>query len=508
MQKRINHVVILGGGSAGWLTAGILAAEHQAKIKLGELSISLIESPNIPTVGVGEGTWPTMPQTLKKIGISELTFLSTCHATFKQGSKFINWHHSNKASSYTHPFEVVPGAVEGEQAKFWFNQDRGTSYAQATSLQHSMIEAGLAPKTNRLGEYDAYFNYGYHLDAGKFATLLQQHCTTKLGVQHVLAEVASIKLEESGDISRLVLANNAEVAADLFVDCSGFKGLLIGECLGVGKISADDALFANRAVTVQVPYADANQKIPSCTLSTAQESGWIWDIGLTNRRGVGYVFSDNHSNVDQAHQALEAYLKTDFSSQLVVNDIKFTSGYREKFWHKNCVAIGLSAGFIEPLEASALVLVELSATFLAEHLDQASQNMGAVEAQFNQVFSYRWQRVIEFLKLHYLLSERTEAFWQDNKAAQTIPDRLQHLLNEWQTRPPTTSDFPQAGEVFQAASYQYVLYGSGFIPKMMPKQLPQYEQHIRAQKQNIAHNKQQLLQGLPSNRALITSLIQ
>lgn len=510
MNNLIKRIIVVGGGSAGWLTASIVAARHKVRIDNGELTVTLIESGNIPTVGVGEGTWPTMPQTLRSIGVSETEFIRECDVSFKQGSKFVDWDIDKETNFYYHPFDVPNGALEGDIAEYWLSQNSGSSLAKLFTSQEDICEQGLAPKTISTPEYAGYANYGYHLDAIKFAAFLQKHSVSKLGVNHIVADIEQAVLANDGYINSVKLSDGREISADFFIDCSGFRSLLLGESLGIKFKKIDDVLFADTALAVQVPYENDNAYIASYTQSTAQTAGWIWDIGLPTRRGVGYVFSSKYQSRESAEQDLMTYVENSGAStkDLNVKAISFQAGHREKFFHKNCVGIGLSAGFLEPLEAAALVMIELSASMLAEQLPKTKSTLSIIENRFNDTFSYRWQRVIEFLKLHYIVSNRETPFWQDNRKQASIPERLQAQMELWQFTVPTQLDFNQLGEVFQAASYQFVLYGSNFRTEHLFTLAPQINSFSLEQVQQNKHKTEQLLTTLPTNRELVNKVKQ
>ncbi|MCU4675611.1 tryptophan 7-halogenase [Catenovulum sp. 2E275] len=512
MQNKIKQIAIVGGGTAGWLTAGILASRLRTRINNGDIAVTLCESPNIPTVGVGEGTWPTMPSTLKAMGISETEFIRECDAAFKQGSKFVNWgqEEGDVPQYYYHPFDVPIAAFEGLLPEYWLtNPDMG-SLAKIFSVQEALCENFKAPKNITHAEYAHAANYGYHLDAGKFAKLLQKHCTEKLSVKHILADVTEVELATDGSIDSVILDQGRTLSADLFIDCTGFKSLLLGQALDIKFKPVSDVLFADTAIATQVQYPDNNMQIKPYTQSTAQTAGWIWDIGLSSRRGVGHVFSSKHISAQQAQAELEQYIIASGAdtSELNFRKIDFNSGYREKFWHKNCVAVGLSAGFLEPLEASALVLVELSAAMIAEQLPPTINTLSIVEKRFNQKFHYRWQRAIDFLKLHYILSQRQTQFWQDNRAETSIPSSLQELMLLWQHQVPKVSDFEATGELFQAPSFQFVLYGTHFrtepVYNLSPAEV-EFMQHQVIKNQKSTDN---LLTQLPDHRSLINKIKQ
>jgi len=507
-NKKTRSIIVVGGGSAGWITAGRIAAKHKSNQASG-IQITLIESPEISTIGVGEGTWPTMRNTLKQIGISETDFLRECNATFKQGAKFAKWVTGAENDFYYHPLTLPQGFVHTNLAPYWqSSQTPDQSFSNSVCFQEQLCENGLAPKHITTPEYDSVANYAYHLDANKFSAFLKKHCTEKLGVKYISDDVVSVNVAKNEDIESVVTKLNGTFAADLFVDCTGFSSLLLGKHYQVPFIDKSDVLFIDKALAVQVPYASENTPIASHTLSTGQEAGWIWDIGLTERRGVGYVYSSQHISLDQAEQCLAEYVGPQIVD-LNLRSLSIRSGHRAKFWHKNCVAVGLSAGFLEPLEASALMLIELSAEMISEQLPANRQVMDTIAKRFNETFLYRWEKIIEFLKLHYVLSQRTEPFWQDNRNSQSIPDGLQEMLDYWKYHTPADHDFSSNNEVFPAASYQYVLYGMGFKTDTSLFQHlytdPEKAEHQFTLNQ---HNIARALKSLPSNRALLDKVNQ
>ena len=502
--KPTKTVVIVGGGIAGWLTAGRIAAYHKQSV-----NVILIESPSIPAIGVGEGTWPTMRSTLIALGISETDFIRECEASFKQGAKFAKWVDGKEDDFYYHPLVLPQGFSQGDVAGYWLNKadKNGRSFSEDVCFQEAICEKGLAPKTIRTAEYGAIANYAYHLDSGKFAVFLQKHCTEKLGVVHIIDDVNGVKTQENDDIGSVSTKENGDISGDLFVDCTGFSSLLLGKHYNVPFKSCSDVLFIDTALAVQVPYDDEDSPIASHTISTGQEAGWIWDIGLQHRRGVGYVYSSKHSSEAQAREVLAKYVGDKFDS-LPVRKIPIVSGHREKFWQNNCVAVGLSAGFLEPLEASALVLVELSAQMISEQLPATRDVMDVVAKRFNETFLYRWDKIIDFLKLHYILSTRTDnAFWTDNRNPDSIPESLKEMMKLWKYRSPADHDFTSNNEVFPAASYQYVLYGMGF------KSDYSYSQHLlndwKFAEQQFNKNSQMIKKAsdaLPTNRELLNKV--
>jgi len=498
MSSNIKNIIILGGGTAGWITAGLIAKKHNSAVK-----VTLIESPDIATVGVGEGTWPTMRQTLAKLGISETTFINRCSATFKQASKFVNWITASN-DVYYHPFTEPQAFNKFDLTPYWQKSlSTEQSFAQAVTFQQYLCEQGLAPKSIANKEYEVVANYGYHLDAAEFINLLREHCCEQLQVNHVKDTVQDVKQADNGDILSLVTKQHGELSAELFIDCSGMKSILLGETLKTPFISCEHTFFADTALAVQVDYDSNDAPIASQTISTAQEAGWVWDIGLQKRRGVGYVYSSKHSSETQARAVLAKYLGISKLPE-TTRKISFKPGHRAVFWKNNCVAVGLSAGFLEPLEASALMLIETSANYIADQLTPNTNNLAIVAKRFNTMMHTKWRGVIDFLKLHYVLGERSEPFWQDNRSDSSTPQSLQELLAIWQHRSPSEFDFTDNTEAFTAASYQYILYGAGF--KTDFNAMDYLHQKDRVAQRQFALNQKRIEQlkfTLPLHRALI-----
>ncbi len=507
VTQAVKAVVIVGGGTAGWLTAGIIAARHQARIKAGGFSVTLIESPDIRIIGVGEGTWPTMRSTLERMGVSETDLFRNCDAAFKQGGKFAGWTTGAADDAYYHPLMFPQGFTQLNLVPHWMREGRGRSFCDFVTPQGYLCEEGLAPKMITSPEYRALANYSYHLDAGKFAPFLAEHCTGKQGVRHILADVVQVNQSESGDIESLLTPQAGEVSGDLFIDCSGFSALLIGKTLGVGFKDCSDILFCDTALAVQVPYETPDAPMASHTISTAQEAGWIWDICLPTRRGVGYVYSSRHSSEEAAREILQRYVGPRHRD-LKARKIPIRSGHRQTFWKNNCIAVGLAGGFLEPLESSAIVLVELSAKLLAEQMPACREVMDIIAKRFNEVTMYRWGRIIDFLKLHYVLTKRTDtAFWRDNVDPATVPERLRELLALWEHQCPWFYDeFDRLEEVFPAASYQYVLYGMGFRTQVPPEDTvdtgPLAARFVNENERLTS----ELRMRLPSNRELLSKI--
>src|SRR5687768_2436499 len=252
-MAEIQHIVIVGGGSAGWLTAGVLAAEHRTRAG-ATLRITLLESPNVGPIGVGEGTWPTIRDTLRNVGVTETDFFRECDASFKQGSKFQQWASQRDDDYYFHPFVLPQGYTETNLVAGWLERHADVPFADLVSFQPHLCAHGKAPKQAATPEYAAVANYAYHLDAGKFATFLRRHGTGKLGVRHIADHVVGIDAHDNGDIAALRTQHSGAVAGDLFVDCTGLRALLLGQHYGVAFRSQQHVLFNDSALALQIPY--------------------------------------------------------------------------------------------------------------------------------------------------------------------------------------------------------------------------------------------------------------
>ena len=312
--------------------------------------------------------------------------------------------------------------------------------------------------------YAGALNYAYHLDAAKLAARLSRHAVERLGVTHVRDEVVAVDAQSGGDIDAVRTRGGERVEGDLFIDCSGHAALLIGKHYGVEWVDRGHILANDRALAVQVPVTD-DSSIESQTIGTAHGAGWLWDIGLPARRGIGCVYSSRFLDEDgrtrscaiTSRASPEKHRRKPSTPRV----LSFPTGHRAEFWRGNCLAIGLSAGFIEPLEASAIVMIELSLNALIDNFPARAEAMPLHAERFNALFRSRWDRVVEFLKVHYVLSRRDEPYWRAQRDPDTIPPRLADLVLLWRDQPPSAYDLPLANEIFSAASYQYVYYGMG-----------------------------------------------
>ena len=507
-MKPIQQILIVGGGTAGWLTAAFLA--RTLGTADGGIRVTLVESSDIGIIGVGEGTFPSIRGTLNAIGLDEARFIHECDATFKQGVSFVDW--SRSGERYFHPFNA-PSQRSGapELMPYWLlgearNPD-GTprAFAEAISMQQRVADASRAPKRPGDADWMGPMNYAYHFDAGKFATLLATHAQA-LGVERVIATVERVELRDDGHIARVVTRERGAMSADLYVDCTGFRAALIGDALGAARKPLNDVLFVDRALALQVPYAAADTPIPSFTISTAHEAGWTWDIGLHRRRGIGYVYSSRHADDAQAERTLRRYIGP-AADALTPRALKLDVGYRETQWIGNCVAVGLSAGFLEPLESSGIGLIE-AAAYLIGFLLPADGNFAPAARQFNEMMRARFERIVDFLKLHYALTRRDDtAFWRDNADPASWTPTLRDMLARWRCRPPHRLDFVTDIEMYPPSSWQYVLYGMGYRTDLAHAR-PAWPRAAEARQEfaMIAQVAQRALGDLPDHRALVDAM--
>jgi hypothetical protein len=504
MDRPVADIVIVGGGTAGWLAACLIAARAE-RGRAHPIRVTLVESPDVATIGVGEGTWPTMRHTLELIGISETEFLLACDASFKQGSRFDGWRTGAADESYLHPFTAPLEGDARDVVAAW--AEYGRRFADAVSVQGEICRWDLAPRQRAMPDYKGSLDYAYHLNASKFAMLLMRHATERLGVRHIRDHVVAIDADEVGDIAALRTRASGVVAGDLFLDCSGHTALLIGGHYGVGTVDRGGELFNDRALAVQVPVSETSA-IASQTIATAHAAGWIWDIGLPTRRGIGCVYSSAHLGDDAAADTLTRYLRATApdTGELPFRQLSFQSHHRQRFWERNCLAVGLSAGFLEPLEASAIVLIELSLDALLRDFPATRGVMDAHAVRFNTLFRARWDRIVEFLKLHYVLSVRDEPYWRDHRDPGSIPPRLTELLELWRDQPPSLVDFSMIGEMFPASSYQYVLYGTGFPPPPRGAIVTEARERVDLVLAQLDERRRTLVASLPTNRAYLDAL--
>ena len=459
MGNPIESVTIVGGGTAGWLTAALLQAfGRKGQDGKKPLQITVIESPDIPTVGVGEATVPGIVRTLKNAGLSEREFFKRCNASFKLGVIFDNWNVDAKGKpiSYLNPF-TNPPAIRGIDLANYFERFGAgqRDYVQSYLPTMELIKTRKGPRALGAKEYDKTLRFAYHLDAGKFAGLLAEHCIAK-GVKHVRENVLKVEQDERDNVSTLHLDKSGKHPVELIIDCTGFRGLIINQVLKEPFESYSKYLANDRAMAVQVPHPDPN-KIEPVTRSTALGAGWSWCVPLFNRIGTGYVYSSAHRTDEQAREEFLQHLGP-LGKDAEPRIIPMRVGRNRNAWVKNCIAIGLSGGFIEPLESTAIHMIDMGVRWLLAYFPD-SNYPEPMRRRYNQLIDKLYDEVRDFIIVHYRLGNRTDSqYWIDARQELELPDRLAENLELWRYNLPSHYDLDFTS-LFDANTYNAVLLG-------------------------------------------------
>jgi tryptophan halogenase len=436
MQK----ILIVGGGSAGWMAAAYLNGALNLRGKRPRVAITLVESPDIPRISVGEATIPSMRHLLSVVGIKEDDFMRAADATFKQSIKYQNWVRKD-GSFYHHPFTLVKEQPLDRAGELWLSSDQSMPFMDTCTLQAPICEANKAPISAGLGGAQGSLNYAYHMNAQKFADTLRDFSTAR-GVEHVYANFEGVDLDDQGWIQSVRTDTAGTISADMFVDCTGFTGLLISKTLNVGFEDYAQFLLCNRAVTMHLPYERFYPgTIRPYTTATALSSGWVWDIPMQNQRSIGYVHSSDFISKEEAEEELRSY-QGPGTEDLPVRFVDFKVGRRKQLWVNNCVAIGLAGGFIEPLESTGLYLSDLGAVLLAEHWPRDRSSVHELSSRYNRLMANRYYEILDFINMHYCLTKRTDTpFWREVQKPERINPRLAAKLAMWRHKLPSSHDF-------------------------------------------------------------------
>jgi tryptophan halogenase len=413
MINKINHIVVVGGGSAGWIVATTLTSQ------LPNTKITVIESPNIPTVGVGESTIGGIRAWLRLVGIKDNDFMSACDASYKLAIKFNNFYKKDSGSWY-YPFgapyleDTMHGRDDWFVKKTLYPDTPTEDYANSYYSQMALVNSNKILTNNLdLDGFDFYNHTAFHFDAAKLGIWLRdQYCKPK-GVNHIVDEVTEITQDDSG-IKELVLSSGETVTADLFVDCTGFKSLLLGDALQVPFKSYEHLLPNNRAWATRIEYTDKEKQLDSVTDCTALDNGWVWNIPLWSRIGTGYVYSDKFISPEQAKEDFITHLNSKGynTKHCEFRDINIRVGMHEKLWVKNVVAVGLSAAFIEPLESTGLLTTHDFAKTLCNVLLRGSVSQWDRD-EFNLKCEDEFNYWAQFVSMHYALSHRDDSeYWR------------------------------------------------------------------------------------------------
>lgn len=446
----IEHLIILGGGTAGWMAAAGLGKVF----KNSPMKITVIESSDIGTVGVGEATIPDIINFNRAIGIDEREFLKFTQGTFKLGIEFADWF--EPGSSYMHPFGRYGNAIGSVPFFHHWQKLRNSGSAQPLAEYSLPIKAcqqnRFSLPVNIPNSPLSEIGYAYHFDAGLYARFLRNFAE-KCGVERIDAKVTEvIQQQETGYIQSLMLEGGEKISADFFIDCTGFKGLLIEETLHTGYDDWRHILPCDSAVAVATPRLDP---LPPYTRSTAREAGWQWRIPLQHRTGNGHVYCSHFTSDQQALDTLLNNLEGDPINEPRV--IRFTTGMRRKLWNKNCVALGLSGGFLEPLESTSIHFIyEGLANFLG--LFPSKRVDESLIKKFNQLQVKNFTNVRDLLIFHYQSTKRTDSeFWHHCRRIE-VPERLQNKIDIYKNG---GRIFREDNELFNDSSWLSVFQGQG-----------------------------------------------
>ncbi len=459
MPPTIKKIVIVGGGTAGWMAAMILA---NSLLRQG-VEILLVESPVVGIIGVGEGSTPWLRGFFDSLGIEEAEWMPECNATYKCGITFDKWSTKPGFESYFHPFAsmldnlTMTQFVHNAQARA--NGADLHAHPNRFFIASRLAEKNLAPKPNRNFPFDVW--YGYHFDAVLVGEFLHKKAVER-GVKYRSCHVTHANLNERGEIASIATKEGETITADFFVDCTGFAGMLIQKTLATPYVSFANNLFNDSAVAMPTPLGDT---IPSQTLSTALKHGWEWKIPLTNRFGNGYVYSSAFCSADEAEHELRERLGL-LESDTPARHLKMKIGRVTKHWNKNCLAVGLSQGFIEPLEATALLFIQRTATGFVEFVEKGDLSEAAQE-KFNQRVNEHFEGTRDYIVTHYKTNSRTDTdYWRANAANMNLSDSLQQLYATWMAGKSIAAGVGKQviGKGYPIFSWYCIMSGMGIFP--------------------------------------------
>jgi len=487
--KGIKNIVIAGGGSSGWMTAAMLSK------LFGKLtSITLIESDQIGTVGVGEATIPAIKNFNRMLGIDEADFLRYTKGTFKLGIQFENW--GQEGDSYIHAFGRVGNeiAASSEFSETSFI-DYWLKYSE-NRIGSDFWDFSINSKASEQNKFSHDISYAYHFDASLYARYLRKMSEDQ-GVKRIEGEIQQVAKHEDGSISHLILVSGEQVSGDFFIDCTGFRALLIGEALGVQFESWSHWLPADSAIAMQTE--SVGPPLPY-TRSIAHKNGWQWRIPLQHRVGNGLVFSSKFMSDDEAIKTLLSDVEGKVLTEPRI--IKFTTGMREEPWKKNCVAIGLSCGFLEPLESTSLHLIQTGIKRLVKLFPKQGDNSIEI-SQYNAQTINEYQRVRDVIILHYHVNQRTDSdFWHYCRTMD-IPEALQEKIETFIN---TCRIDQKSGDMFSKRSWQQIMLGQGVVPlayhpivDLMP------EKQLERVLDSLQNEIENALKELPTHQEFIDS---
>ncbi len=461
----MKELMIIGGGSAGWMTAIYLNKKFNEGVK--NLKITVLESPDIGIIGVGEATVHAVRYFFASMGIDEEELMREANGTYKTGILFRNWMKPVKGEmhEYFHPFEQQQAGGSLDISSQWFLSGGNLKgrYDEAVCISSALMKKGHGPKGVNSPEYQGVVPYGYHIDAVLMSKYLRKKAI-EAGVIHKEATVREVTVK-GGNISEIITKEGERYNADLFIDCTGFRGLLIERLKEDNWDSFTDALPCTKAVALQREMPKGETPRPYTT-ATALSNGWAWQIDLSNRQGTGYVYDGSKLSSEEAEAELREFLG-DESKVIKSTHINMKVGCRKEFWIGNCITVGLSSGFIEPLESTGLHLINLGVGLLCTHMmsDEITQE---VRHSYNRLMGGFFQDLKQFIVLHYCLTDRDDTeFW---RAAPRTVDHCEWLKNQllvWKNKVCEFQDLAGSySTTFSDENYRYVLYGMQYYPKL------------------------------------------
>lgn len=458
-SEKPKKILIVGGGTAGWMAANLIA------LRWSDVDVCLLESTEIGIIGVGEGSTPHLKLFFDSIGVSESEWMPRCNATYKNGISFANWSTVPGFESYFHPF---PAQTDEFTVPIFFSHIKARIQGHNANAHpdNYFLETYLTRKN--LGPLPAEsfpfgVAYGYHFDATLVGQFLAGKAVSR-GVKRIFGTVTEVVLGSSGEITTVRLNDDSLLEADFFIDCSGFKSLLLQNALKVTFKNFKENLFNNAAVVMP---SEISEIIPPETKSTALATGWAWKIPLTNRYGNGYVYSSDYITADKAEAELRQHLGL-LDRDVTARHLQMKVGRAEKHWEKNCLAVGLSQGFIEPLEATALALTYETITLFMSHYESGFYT-NRYEEVFNKEINAKFDGVRDYIVCHYKVNQRKDTdYWRDNSINTNVSENLNNILYLWRTSQNFAKDMHlnNLEGSYQAKSWACLLAGYGVLPPL------------------------------------------
>ena len=468
MGQPVKKITIVGGGTSGWISACYLARYFAQRLARGELSITLIESPDVGIIGVGESTARPMSDLLRIIGIKESEFIKRCDATFKLSGKFVNWDHdeNGQPESWINPFfsqsdlhGVNPAYLYANYAMHPGGGPKDEDFTSAISVCPALVDARRGPRKTTMGDYEWDVPYSYHMNAVELAKILMEH-GRKLGVTQILDHVEDILLDEKGNVSTLKLRENGDHDVEFIIDATGFIGLIINKALDEPFDPYDQYLLNDRAAVMQLPHEDP-EDIEPASRATGMDAGWSFHVPLFNRIGTGYIFSSKFLTDDEAVAEFKSYIG-ERGRDVDMRIIPMRIGKARRSWVKNCLAVGLSSGFVEPLEATAIYSVQVALQWFTNYFPDIDGDE-VVRGRYNRLIDNLYDEIVDFISLLFCTSNREDTpYWRAVRHEMDIPPRLKENLEIWRHTMPEELDLPNR-TFFTPTSYRAALMGKGYF---------------------------------------------